>query len=172
MCRPRLEMHTYLNIQHAWLLCWAAAGLGWLERGNFSLEDAAFSPAVAPPPGSPPPPALLFPPLAMQVLLRLFTLTKLPFPLKMDSPHQSEPVPGTFPETRDPLLSELACENHLVLSFLGFHTTEAAPRMLHTQISGASARPLSPSLVQRLQDGGCVWLPQLPVWLCRGENEI
>lgn len=60
MCRLRLEMHTYLNIQHAWLLWWAAAGLCWLEMGKFSLEGAAFSPAVAPPPPRPPPP-LLFP---------------------------------------------------------------------------------------------------------------
>lgn len=53
MCPLRLEMRTYLSIQNDFS-GELAAGLGWLDKGYFSLVEAAFSPAVAPPPLPPP----------------------------------------------------------------------------------------------------------------------
>lgn len=107
MCPLRLEMHTYLNIQHAWLQRWAAAGQDQLEKGNFHWKRQHFLQRL---------PLLLFlcfpppptPPLAMQVLLRLFTLTKQPFSLKMESTHQSNPIPAASKRSpsRSPITSQ------------------------------------------------------------------
>lgn len=49
MCPLRLEMRTYLSVENDFS-GELAAGLGWLDKEIFSLEEAAFSPAVAPPP--------------------------------------------------------------------------------------------------------------------------
>lgn len=85
MCPLRLEIHTYLNIQHACseVTC---GRLGAAKDRELRLE-ATFAPVFAPPP-----PPLLLPPLAMQVLDKLFTLTKQPFSLKMVSTRQRNPT--------------------------------------------------------------------------------
>lgn len=111
MCPLRLEIHTYLNMQHACseVTC---GRLGVAKDRKMSLVEATFAPVSAPPP----PPPLLLPPLAMQVLHRLFTLTKQPFSLKMVSTYQRNPLlvtPEMFPSS-----SSIACQDLLPSSFL------------------------------------------------------
>lgn len=75
-------MRTYLSVENDFS-GELAAGLGWLDKEIFSLEEAAFSPAVAPPPLPLRPPLLLAsfssPGTAQACLHR----EKQPFSLKM-----------------------------------------------------------------------------------------
>lgn len=90
------------------------------REGEISLEEATFPPMSAPPP---PPPLLL--PLAIQILHTLFTLKKQPCSLKMDSTHQSNPIPAGSLQEIPFLFSDcLPGFTPPVLPFLVFHTTE------------------------------------------------
>lgn len=139
---------------------------GLAREGKMSLEEAAFPPVAAPPP-------ILLPPLAKQVLHRLFTLTKRkPFYVKMDSTHQSNPIPAA--SKRSPSHSPVSSSDQppSAWPFLVFHTTEAAPGMLQTEISADNSLPRSPVIGPMASSERCSWLLQLSVWLCRDENGI